>query len=264
MQHDSLEMDSFKRIVRHALLTLVFCALSTVELVHAKFALLTNGELHAYWLGRYGYFPFTAMPWSERHLGGDALAMRFPLLVLLAVMLAVVLVVLDRMVLHKMSPMAFTIMVLVILSALGVQQVFALKHLRAERHAFFALRDRVEQAAAPGEIVVVEMNLAMPLYTYGSNALQQELRSFLGSFPDVPPVKNLSHEEIDREVIYVGTEQDALGPYLLGPGYSIREYQPAYPKESKIVARYYGAPGAGIYFVSPPAQETEGAVSSKP
>jgi hypothetical protein len=257
-------LDSFTNSIRYALLALVFCAVTAVELAHAKFALLTNSELHAYWMGRYGQFPFTVLPWSERHLGGNVLAMRMPLLVIFALLLAVVLLGLERMVLRKIPVMTLTVVLVIVLFALGVQQVFALKKLRAERRAFFALRDRLERAAAPGEIVVVETNLAMPLYTYGSNALQQQLRAFLGSFPNIPPVKNLALEETGGEIIYVGSAQDALGGYLLKPGCSIRAYQPAQPKESELVAQYYRTPGTGIYFVSPPTREVNLAVSSKP
>jgi hypothetical protein len=65
MRRRASELDSFTNSIRYALLALVFCAVTAVELVHAKFALLTLSELHAYWKGRYGRFPFTLLLWSE-------------------------------------------------------------------------------------------------------------------------------------------------------------------------------------------------------
>jgi hypothetical protein len=65
MRRRASELDSFTNSIRYALLALVFCAVTAVELVHAKFALLTLSELHAYWMGRYGRFPFTLLLWSE-------------------------------------------------------------------------------------------------------------------------------------------------------------------------------------------------------
>lgn len=95
MRRRTAKSDSFTNSVRYALLALFFCVVNAVELLHAEFALLTNSELHAYWMGRYKQFPFTVLPWSEQHFGGDELAMRLPLLAVFAVMLAVVLLGLD-------------------------------------------------------------------------------------------------------------------------------------------------------------------------
>lgn len=168
------------------------------------------------------------------------------------------------MLLRKISATALTVVMVAALFALGVQQVFALKKLRAEKRAFFALRGRVERATAPGEIVVVESNLAMPFYAYGSDALRSQLRSFLGSFPDVPPVYALQPSDEAQEMVYVGDMQDRFASSLLRSGYGFREYQPAQPQESQMVAHYYQVAGAGIYFVSPPAKDPAAAVSSKP
>jgi len=182
MRQQTPESDSFTKSVRYALLALIFCVVTAVEVVHAKFALLTLSELHAYWMGRYGHFPFTLLPWSERYFGGDALAMRVPLLLVFALALALVLLGLNRL-LKNCGATALIGGTLVLLAALAAQQYFSLKNVRKERHEFFILLHSVERVAAPGEAVVAEWNLAMPLYAYGSNALRLQLRSTPHSFP---------------------------------------------------------------------------------
>jgi hypothetical protein len=259
------ESDSFTNNVRYALLALFFCVVNAVELVHAKFALLTLSELHAYWLGRGGHFPFSILQWSEQHFGGDALAMRLPLLAVFAMMLAVALLGLDRMVLRKLSPMALTVVVTISLFVLGVEQLFALRALRHERRAFFALCDRVERATAPGEEVVAGENLLLPLYTYAPADLRQELRRELSSnneaTPYIPATRAATRS---AEIIFLGSKDELFAQKLRAGGYSFREYQPARPEESELVAHYYRTAGAGIYFVSPPAKDAAAAVSSKP
>jgi hypothetical protein len=255
--------ESFTNSIRYALLTLVFCVVMAVELVHAKFALLTLSELHAYWLGRYGYFPFIVLPWSERHFGGDALAMRLPLLVIFALLLTAVLLVLNRL-LKKYGPTTLVGGTLVLLAALAVQQYFALKSVRRERREFTLLLDHVERAAGPGEPVMAEWNLALPLYAYGSDTLRQQLRSTLDSFPNVPPVKFYAGAS-GEEMIYVGSVKDHFAQrQFAAVGYQFREDEMAQADETAAIARYYRAAGTSIYFVSPPARDAGREVLSKP
>jgi len=265
MRQQAPESDSFTTSVRYALLALFLCVTTAVELVHAKFALLTLSELHAYWLGREGHFPFSILPWSEQHFGSSALAMRLPLLLIFAVMSAVVLLGLDRMVLRRLSVMTLTVVAVISLFALGVQQVFAVKKLRAEKRAFLALRDRVERAAAPGEQIVADENLLLPLYEYGPEDLRQELRreiSFVGA--GMPPAPTTNATAQNMEFVFVGAKDKPFARKLLAAGYIFREYQAPQPDASELVAHYYRASSAGIYFVSPPAKDAATAVSSKP
>jgi len=263
MRRASSNLDSFTQSVRYAMLALVFCAVTAVELVHAKFALLTLSELHAYWMGRYGRFPFTVLPWSERHFGGGALAMRMPLLVVFALLLTVVLLGLNRL-LKKYRPLTLVGGTLVLLAALAVQQYFALKGVRRERYEFSRLLNSVERAAAPGEAVVAEWNLAMPLYAYGSDALRLQLRSSPRSFPDVPPVSCCAGAP-DEEMVYVGSVKDQFAQMqFVAAGFQFREDDMAPAGAMAAVASYYRAAGAGIYFVSPPTPQMNSAVSSKP
>ena len=265
MRQRTPKSDSFTTSVHYALLALVFCALNAVELVHAKFALLTLSELHAYWLGREGHFPFSILPWSEQHFGGGTLAMRLPLLAVFAVMLAVALVGLDRMLLRKLSPVALTTVVVISLFVLGVEQLFALRDLRHERRALFALCDRVERATAPGEEVVADENLLLPLYTYAPANLRPQMRRELVSSNEAAPyIPATSAAMQSAEIVFLGSADEPFAQKLRGAGYSFREYQPARQEDSEFVAHYYRAAGAGIYFVSPPAKVTATAVSSKP
>jgi len=269
MWRTELESDSFTQSIRYALLALFFCAVTVVELVHAKFSLLTLTELHAYWLGKNGQFPFTVLPWSEQHFGGDALAMRLPLLLIFAVLLAVLLLGLNRL-LRTFGPITLLSVTLVLLVGLAVQQYFSLQAVRRERHKFFALIDRLERAAAPGEPVLAEWNLAIPLYTYASDSIRTQLRSSAHSFPDVPPVAFYSGDEPHEEMIYVGSLQDALAQSkFVREGFQFREDVPAFADAASDVARYYRAAGASIYFVSPTPPSPDAltrstAVSSKP
>jgi len=259
------ESDSFTTSVRYAMLVLIFCVVSAVELVHAKFALLTLSELHAYWLGRAGYFPFEVLPWSDRHFGGDALAMRLPLLVVFAVMLTLVLLGLDRMVLRKVPAMTLTLVAVAALFALGVQQFFALKEIRAERRALFELRDRVERATAPGEELVAGENVLLPFYEYGSEGLRQELRSEINlSSAGALPVPVTSAVAQGVEFVFVGSEDEPFARKSHAAGYVFHKEKPAQPDTSGLVARYYRTAGASTYFVSPPAKDVPAAVSSKP
>src|SRR5271168_5187287 len=83
-------------LLRYGLLTVIFSALVGTYAVHTKFALLTQGELFAYWQGRNGHFPFVVLPWSESHFGGGEFAMRLPQLVIYSLFVSAVLLIINR------------------------------------------------------------------------------------------------------------------------------------------------------------------------
>ena len=257
-------------LLRYGLLTVLFCAFLAAEALSAKFALLTGSELHAYWLGGSGQFPFTVLSWSETHFGflggGDALAMRVPLIVLGALVVGSLLLF-ENQRRKTAKPLMLIIGTLVLLTGMGVQQYFGLRNARRESREFRYFLSAVERAAGPDETVVADWELMLPLYEYGSSSLRQRLE---GEMPNaaggVPPVGiyGTNGDLTASEFVYVGALSEPLAKRLVARGYQFREDEMAPTDATLAVARYYEAAGASIYFVSPPAAGTVPAVSSKP
>jgi hypothetical protein len=246
-------------------LVAVFCVAMAMAIAQANYQLVTPFEVHAFLAGA----DHPSLLWIFREcgvrFGGSAPVMRLPFLALFGLAAGAALWALERFILRRYSAVVVAAIAAGLAAAIVAGEAVSLRHVRAERNAFFHLRNEVESSAAPGEPVVLESpGLGAMLSWYGSAELRQQLFIVCSQPLQCTGLQPYSAARRGGELVYVGFPRSEFAAELLRAGYALRPMNDESPEVVNALATY-ATPGAGIYFATPLQQPGNAdAVSSKP
>jgi hypothetical protein len=242
----------------------IFGAVLGAEIVHAKFALLTGTELHAFWRGHDGAFPFSLLFATAAQVGGEPIALRAPLLVLFALLLGIALFLINRRIPPGTPTLWLVSATALLLAILGIYQRYAIHRLRADRHAYSIFCHEIERSAAPGETVMVASgSLFLSLDWYTPEAFRAQLAPVFW-IPSATQFKPFHPGEQQQEFLYVGPPETAFTKDLRARGFALHQDDSVQQGVLATVASIYRLGDISIYFVSPPSASLPAAVSSSP
>ena len=246
-------------------LGLIFCAAMGAALVQAAYRILSPWELSAYRASRGGSLPYWPIAASVHLLGDSAVAVRAPLLLLFAVLMAGALWRLYRGLRSRLSAETVLLGLAVCLVAMAVQQWISMKRVRIERHEFLAVKNYLARCVAPGETLVVgDDGFAMQLNWYGSENMEEGLAGLAPGASAKAQAAAVDDGAETAEFVFVGNGERAAAANVIPRGYALARdaaMPGAIADALKVVS---GDHEAAVYFVARGASSEGSAVSSNP
>lgn len=215
--------DGWEPVVRWGLTAMLWCAGVGAAAVEAWYRIVTAWELRAYWAGSQGALPFRAVAWSVRRFGHNPMALRLPLLMVFALVLAAVLWIAMRA-LRRVGTAKIAVGVIVVLAVGAGVEFHSLIKVRVERYALHAAMGCVERAAAPGELVAVDdPELAMRMEWYAPDWLREQLRvTVMESSIGYPRILALAIDRQSEEFVLVGVPDARFARVARARGFVLR------------------------------------------